>query len=124
VNVSSYSRKVMQEMIYKAVDGSIPIYYSNTDCLLVREEDAASLFGPQGDPQGSRGELFPGGSELGDFALEHSSRKFICISPRKYIHCHKDGSYKFCYGPTKKNKDPEEYFDWLWALKTSQRDSP
>jgi hypothetical protein len=106
VNVSSYSRKVMQEMIYKAVDASIPIYYSNTDCLLVQEEDAPSLF--------SRS------SELGDFALEHSSRKFICISPRKYIHCHKDGTYKFCYGPTKKNKDPEEYFDWLWTLKTSQ----
>jgi hypothetical protein len=106
VGVSSFSRKVMQDIIYKAVDNEIPIYYSNTDCLCLRERDVSIL---------------PIGTGLGDFAREYTSRKFICLSKRKYIHCLKTGGYKICYGPRNKNKDPEEYFE---SLMSSQRDFP
>jgi hypothetical protein len=104
VNVSSYSRKIMQEMIYKAVDMKIPTYYSNTDSICLLEEDAGKLFD---------------GNGLGDFVKEFQSptRKFICISPKKYIHCFQDGTYKTCNGP-RHGEDPEEYFEKIFKFRS------
>jgi hypothetical protein len=121
VNVSSYSRKIMQEMIYKAVDLKIPTYYSNTDSICLNEADADKLFEEATILHGN----------LGDFMREFESttRKFICLSPKKYIHCFgpkgssstdgafKDGDYKTCNGP-RHGEDPEQYFERIYAYRS------
>jgi hypothetical protein len=128
VNVSSYSRKVMQDIVYKAVDNDIPIYYSNTDCLCLREQDVLKLamltssrfLSHDHDPQDIL---------LGDFIREYpeTTRKFICLSPKIYIHCFRDDGqdklWEKRYGPRDKNKDPEEYFEELYDAKLSPPDS-
>jgi hypothetical protein len=108
VNVSSWSRKVMQETIYSAVDHDIPIYYSNTDCLCLREADVPRL----GEVSGRKFLTAGAGAGLGDFVREYSSRKFICLSQRKFLHCLRGGGFHACYGP--RSGDPEKYFIHLY----------
>jgi hypothetical protein len=43
VNVKSWGRKIIQEIVYKAVDLGVQILYANTDSIFVREEDAQKL---------------------------------------------------------------------------------
>jgi hypothetical protein len=109
VNVSSWSRRVMQETIYSAVDHGIPIFYSNTDCLCLREPDVPRL----AEASGRKFLVSGAGAALGDFVREHQSRKFICLSQKKYIHCLKSGGSHVCYGP--RSGDPEKYFERLFT---------
>jgi hypothetical protein len=117
VNVSSFSRKIMQEMIYKAVDMNIEMFYSNTDSICLLEDDGEKLF--EGVNSGN----------LGDFEreFESSTMKFICLSPKKYIHCFADGKNKTCNVP-KNCQDPEAYFERIYeyraAVKPSQEIHP
>jgi hypothetical protein len=111
VNVSSWSRKVMQETIYSAVDHGIPIYYSNTDCLCLRESDIPRL----AEVSGRKFLTSSAGAALGDFVREHQSTKFICLSQKKYLHVLKGGGHHVCYGPRDKNMDPEKYFEAVFT---------
>jgi hypothetical protein len=55
--------------------------------------------------------LSHGGLWMGDFVKEFKqiSRKFICLSPRRYIHCFVNGEFKIPYGC--KADDKEGYFE-------------
>jgi hypothetical protein len=106
----------MQDVIYKAVDNEIPIYYSNTDCLCLREADVDRL----AEATGRR--FVTEKPRLGDFAREYPepTRKFICLSQRKYIHCFPNDPPQVRYGPRDKNRDPEEYFERLYQYIINQ----
>ena len=71
-NILSYSRAIMNDIYFKAADLDVPIYYSNTDCLLISREDVDKL-GIIGD-------------NLGDFAIEYDNiAYFDIISGKKFI---------------------------------------
>jgi hypothetical protein len=57
--------------------------YSNTDSLLVYTRDI---------------EKFKLGSDLGDFKVELTCKKFICLAPKKYLYVLSDGTLKNCFG--------------------------
>jgi hypothetical protein len=101
VNVLSYSRVSMQKLIDRAVCLEHPVYYSNTDCLVMTEEGAKQVLEP----------IKMLGQELGKFAdeLPQPAEKFICLSARRYIFTFDRGEPKVRFGP--KNGDPEEYFE-------------
>jgi hypothetical protein len=81
VNVISWARREMQGIIYKIVDSGGMVYHTCTDSLLVH-----------------CGDEIPIGEELGQFKLEYSCRKFICLASRKRAYLFRDGSVKNKYG--------------------------
>jgi hypothetical protein len=89
VNVKSWSRKVMQEIVYKAADLGVEIFYSNTDSLFVRRCDAATLV---------ECGVLEVGYCLGQFKIEREFERFICLSPKMYWMRLKDGSEKHSFG--------------------------
>ena len=67
------SSSVLNEIFYRATNLNIPIYYSNTDSLVLPSEKVAML-----------GTILD--CELGQFKIERGNiHKFICISAEKYL---------------------------------------
>jgi hypothetical protein len=101
INVLSFSCTKMHSLIDMTEDGQI--FYSNTDCIVMRRAQSEEL------NRMHNGSLI--GLQLGQMQYEFTerARKFICLSPKKYIFCFKDGGFKVRYGP--KEGDPEEYFE-------------
>ena len=104
-NVLSHARCALNEIFYRAADLNIPIYYSNTDSLVLPSEKVAML-----------GTII--GSELGQFKIERENiQKFICISAKKYIQITPEelkvvGLHKLKNKP----EDVEQYFERLYEL--------
>jgi hypothetical protein len=101
INILSWSCVSMHNLIDKIFLQRV--FYSNTDCLVMTRDDAMAL-----------NSLFENkliGTALGqmDFEFQEKARKFICISPRKYIFCFENGQFKVRFGP--KEGNPEEYFE-------------
>jgi hypothetical protein len=85
VSVLSWSRKIMQEIVYECVDRGIEVLYCNTDSLLVRKGERMD-------------EILKIGSGLGEFKVEVESEEFICLGPKKKAHLLKDGTVKNTFG--------------------------
>ena len=104
----------MNEVFYRAADLNVPIYYSNTDSLVL---DTANL--------NKLGPIL--GNDLGQFKIERENiTKFICISAKKYIQVMGKALEDGVRTPTEtkvvglhklKNKpeNVEEYFEHLYA---------
>ena len=94
----------MNEVFYRAADLNVPIYYSNTDSLVL---DTANL--------NKLGPIL--GNDLGQFKIERENiTKFICISAKKYIQ--KTPTETKVVGLHKLKNKPEnveEYFENLYA---------
>jgi hypothetical protein len=104
VNVKSWSRKVMQEIIYKAVDLGMEIFYSNTDSIFVSRSDAQWLqnFG-----------IVEIGPELGQWKIEKEFTKFICLGPKTYWMRMRDGSVKHSFGQSEE--------EWWWESRVEEQ---
>ena len=77
-NVLSHARTTLNSIFYRAADNDIPIYYSNTDSLVLNTADLDKLNGLHD------GHLI--GDDLGQFKRERENIcTFICLSPKKYI---------------------------------------
>lgn len=107
-NVLSHARCSLNSLFYQAADLDIPIYYSNTDSLVLDTVNLNKLGSILGD-------------DLGQFKIERENiTKFICISAKKYIQ--KTPTESKVVGLHKlKNKpdDVEEYFENLYNTVTS-----
>ena len=103
-NVLSHARCSLNEVFYRAADLNVPIYYSNTDSLVL---DTANL--------NKLGPIL--GNDLGQFKIERENiTKFICISAKKYIQ--KTPTETKVVGLHKLKNKPEnveEYFEHLFA---------
>ena len=101
VYVLSYSRIFMNDIIYKAADADIPIYYSNTDSLVFDKSNIVHF-----------NDLM--GSELGKFKIEHDNiKKLIILSPKIYLRVYENKEYET--SSFYKNKDNiETYFENLY----------
>jgi hypothetical protein len=97
VNVMSWSRKVMQELIYKCVDLGVDIFYVNTDSVLIRKSDLSRV-----PVEIGRG--------LGQFKIEKECVKFICLGPRKWWMRLVDGSEIHSGG-----QDGEEWWERAYS---------
>jgi hypothetical protein len=73
-------------------DSGAKIYYTNTDSVLVRREDVTKIH--------------PLGDQLGQFHVEYEMRKFICLSPKKWLRVLNDGTVMHSFG-----KGSEEWFE-------------
>ena len=77
-NVLSHARTTLNGIFYRAADNDIPIYYSNTDSLVLNTADLDKLNRLGGN------DLI--GDDLGQFKRERENIcTFICLSPKKYI---------------------------------------
>jgi hypothetical protein len=114
VNCLSGSRVWMQDMIYKAVDAGLTIHYSNTDCFVMSTGDIVKLNALANDALIGR--------QLGQMEYEvQASRCFICLSPKKYLHCLANGSVRVRFPP--KGVPESQYeatFTHLWARVTKE----
>ena len=78
-NVLSFSRSFMNDLYYRASDNGYPVYYSNTDCLLMNTENAHRL-----------GVI---NNELGGYKIEYENIvKFIIMKPKTFLWQFADGS--------------------------------
>jgi DNA polymerase elongation subunit (family B) len=87
--VKNWGRKIIQEIVYQAVDLGVSVLYANTDSIFVSTEDAQKLI--------SAG-VVTLGTELGEFKVEREFTKFICLSQKMYWMRMKDGTEKKCFG--------------------------
>jgi hypothetical protein len=94
VSVLSRGRVVMQESVYELGEKA---YYSNTDSVLVRREDV--------------GLVHPLGGKLGQFHVEYEMRKFICLSPKKWLRVLNDGTVMHSFG-----RPSEEWFEAEYSI--------
>ena len=91
-NILSFSRAFMNDLYFKAADLDIPIYYSNTDCLLMNRADIDKL-----DVVGDK---------LGEFKIEYSEiSRAIIISAKKFLWIYKSGDIRCVY---RKQKETAE----------------
>ena len=91
-NILSFSRAFMNDLYFKAADLELPVYYSNTDCLLMNRSDIDKL-GVVGD-------------KLGEFKIEYSGiSRAIIISAKKFLWIYRDGSIRCVY---RKRKESDE----------------
>ena len=107
-NVLSHARCSLNSLFYQAADLDVPIYYSNTDSLVLDTVNLHKLGPILGD-------------DLGQFKIERENiTKFICISAKKYIQVTPTES-KVVGLHKLKNKpdDVEEYFEKLYNTITS-----
>ena len=107
-NVLSHARCSLNSLFYQAADLDVPIYYSNTDSLVLDTVNLHKLGPILGD-------------DLGQFKIERENiTKFICISAKKYIQITPTES-KVVGLHKLKNKpdDVEEYFEKLYNRITS-----
>jgi hypothetical protein len=105
VTIINYSRAVMQDLIYKAVDRGVDVYYCNTDSILIKKED-----------------LHPDwmklSEELGRFHLEYEMKKFICLSAKKHLRVFKDDTFHTTFG-----KHSIQWFEEELRLRLESGDS-
>jgi hypothetical protein len=92
VNVMSWHRKEMADLIYRCIDHGIDVYYVNTDSIMIGA--ALSRIGVKI------------GAGLGEWKIDKEIVKFICISPKKWFMKLKDGSTQCMYGV-----NDEEYWE-------------
>ena len=91
-NILSFSRTFMNDLYYRAADLDVPIYYSNTDCLLMNRSDIDKL------------DIV--GDKLGEFKIEYSDiSRAIIISAKKFLWIYKNGSIRCVY---RKRKETDE----------------
>ena len=107
-NVLSHARCSLNSLFYQAADLDVPIYYSNTDSLVLDTVNLHKLGPILGDA-------------LGQFKIERENiTKFICISAKKYIQ--KTPTESKVVGLHKLKNKPEnveEYFENLYNTITS-----
>jgi hypothetical protein len=110
VNVLNWSRVMMQRRIDKAESLGCPVFYVNTDCLVMQEKDVLRF--------NAASHLI--GGNLGDFQFELPSvaTRFICISRRSYMFRLDNGGVKVRWGP-KGEENPEEWFEQKYIERTS-----
>ena len=85
VNVMSWSKKEMADLIYHCVDNGIQIHYVNTDCMLIAASDLSRI-------------PITIGKDLGEWKIEKEVTKFICVSPKRWFMKLTDGSTDWRYG--------------------------
>jgi hypothetical protein len=90
VSILSQGRVVMQDL----VSSDVKVYYCNTDSVLVDRKDV---------------DWFPLGTELGKFHVEYEMRKFICLSPKKWLRVLNDGTVMNAFGRPSEEWFEEEY---------------
>jgi hypothetical protein len=83
VNVMSWARKGIQEIVYEVIDAGEQVYYANTDCVMIKS--------------GMRG-LIHEGTGLGEFKLEDEFVRFICIGAKTRLMVLKGGGVKNVFG--------------------------
>jgi hypothetical protein len=101
--VMSHGRVVMQDAIYRAVDDGIDVYYCNTDSLLIKREDLSRIRIPLGD-------------KLGEFHMEYEMKKFICLSPKRYVRVFHDDTFQNAFGKRDVEWFEEEYSRMLQSV--------
>jgi hypothetical protein len=96
VNVYSWSRKQMQEILFTLIDSGVEVFHVNTDSFLIRKSDLPK---------------FPReiGRELGQFKIEKECVKFICLSQKKWWMRLKDGTEKRSFGQEGEDWWEQEY---------------
>jgi DNA polymerase elongation subunit (family B) len=115
INCLSASRVWMQEVIYKATDLFLGIWYSNTDCF-VMNFDAVKKLNDAMD-----GKLVGKGLGQMDYEFDKMAVKFICVSPKKYLVVFEDGTNLARFPPTFLTPDKyDEYYTYLWVRATHQ----
>jgi hypothetical protein len=105
-NVLSYSRCQLHDLIYKAIDNDINIYYCNTDSLTMTRNSLKKLNKLCDD------KLL--GNEIGQFSIEVESYEFIALSPRKNIHLLQNGEYRIRYPKIISDIDEFTFFERLY----------
>ena len=107
-NVLSFSRAFMNDLYYRAADNDYPVYYSNTDCLLMRTEHAHNL-----------GVL---GNELGEYKVEYENIISITImKPKTFLWQFSDGSVRVVSSKRFDNDtNAIKYFDTMYKRATTQ----
>jgi hypothetical protein len=83
VNVMSWSRRGIQEIVFRVIDAGAQVYYANTDCVL--------------SPTRLRG-LVREGTGFGEFKVEDEMTRFICLKPKTRLMVLKNGKLKNKYG--------------------------
>jgi hypothetical protein len=109
INVLSSSIVQMREIISNCNEIDVPVFYTNTDCLLLKQEDLPKL---KAFTEFYDNELL--GEGLGQFSDEFKvpSRKFICLSKKKYLHCFVDETFRVRFPPKNvEEKDLEAWFE-------------
>ena len=82
----------MNDLYYRAADLDVPIYYSNTDCLLMNRADIDKL------------DIV--GDKLGEFKIEYSDiSRAIIISAKKFLWKYKNGSIRCVYRKQKQTAE-------------------
>ena len=101
-NILSFSRSFMNDLYFKATDLQIPIYYSNTDCLLLDHENIDKL-GIIGD-------------KLGEFKIEYKDiSRAIIISGKKFLWIYKSGEIRcICRHKKETNEENIALFEQLY----------
>ena len=98
-DILSYSKAFMNDLYFKAADMHAPIYYSNTDCMLMDRENAYKL-GVIGD-------------KLGEFKIEYDNiSRAMIISAKKFLWVYKSGDIR-CVSRKRFETDEENvaYFE-------------
>jgi DNA polymerase elongation subunit (family B) len=103
VNVKNCGRKIIQEIVYQAVDLGFSVLYANTDSIFVSTEDAQKLV---------ESGVVTLGTELGKFKIEREFTKFICLSQKMYWMRMKDGTEKKSFG---------REGEWWWEFEYEKR---
>jgi DNA polymerase elongation subunit (family B) len=110
VNVLSASIVGMHQIIREAHKMGIRILYTNTDCLLFevdQDEKMGKYIGP--------------GLGQFDYEFREYSRKFVCLSKKKYLHCFENGTFRVRFPPKGvEEKDWEAWFDRKYFEKISK----
>jgi hypothetical protein len=115
VNVLSASIVGMHSIIEEAHKAGIRVFYTNTDCLCYSLDDNEKMHTLNG------GRWI--GDLLGQFSYEFEvpSRKFICLSKKKYLHCFVDGKFRVRFPPKNvEEKDLEAWFERKYLEKTQE----
>ena len=107
-NVLSFSRSFMNDLYYRAVDSGYPVYYSNTDCLLMNTEHAHNL-----------GVL---GNALGEYKVEYENITSITImKPKTFLWQFSNGSVRVVSSKRFDNDaNAIKYFDTMYKRATTQ----
>ena len=101
-NVLSFSRSFMNDLYYRAADLGYPVYYSNTDCLLMDTEHAHAL-----------GVI---GNALGEYKVEYENiTNIIIMKPKTFLWQFADGSIRVVSSKRfESNANAIKYFNTMY----------